>query len=495
MADLLGIDVGTTNIKVGVYSENGDILEEKISPTPFNPDGTGGVYDPDKILERITDVVSGFSDKIKRAVAGLSVSSFAETMVGVDSTGLIACGGIAWFDTRTEGQFKRMQSVLDPQKVYSFTGLVPHHIYSFYKLLWHKENREADFNRVQCWTSVSGYILYALSGEISFDYSLASRTMLFNQHTLSWWEEMIDIVGIPKAQMADTVPSGTVLGRVTENYAGITGLNPELKIVTGGHDHLCAALATGVFQTGNMLISTGTTESLTLSLERIPEVHIGSLKRPFWWGRHTAVGRLYALNGIYSGGYTVDWLLKVLNENYDVFSRCSLPRDAHIPFFIPYLRGGEYPESRGAILNMDGTMDRESLLQGTIAGLCFEMRFVWEDMVHALNMPVTRVVNAGGGSNNRYWMEMKATVLGHSIEIPEDREGSVKGAALLAGIGSGVYRDEDEAYTASFRLAGEYFPVAGLEERLAGMYGVYAQVIEDLKALNIKMQHALSSLK
>jgi len=495
VADLLGIDVGTTNIKIGVYSENGDILEEKICPTPFNPDKRGGIYDPYRILESITDFISGLNDTIKRAITGLSVSSFAETMVGIDNGGSVACGGLAWFDKRTEAQFRRMQSELDSQKVYSFTGLVPHHIYSFYKLLWHRENRRADFNRVQYWTSISGYILYAMSGEMSFDYSLASRTMLFNQHRLSWWEEMMDIVGVPKARMAEPVPSGTVLGTVKKNYADITGLHPELKIVTGGHDHLCAALATGVFSTGNMLISTGTTESLTLSLERIPSVQIRSLKRPFWWGQHTASGRLYALNGIYSGGYTIDWLLKALNENYEVFNRCSLPRDVNIPFFMPYLRGGEYPESRGAILNLEGTMDRENLLQGTIAGLCFEMRFVWEDMVHALTIPVTRVVNAGGGSNNRYWMEMKATVLGHSIEVPEDREGSAKGAALLAGIGSGVYQDADEAYRRTFRLDAEYLPVAELEDRLAGMYDVYSKLIEDLKVLNINMQHVLNSLK
>jgi len=123
------------------------------------------------------------------------------------------------------------------------------------------------------------------------------------------------------------------------------------------------------------------------------------------------------------------------------------------------------------------------------------MRFVWEDMVHALNIPVTRVVNAGGGSNNRYWMEMKATVLGHSIEVPEDREGSAKGAALLAGIGSGVYQDADEAYRRTFRLDAEYLPVAELEDRLAGMYDVYSKLIEDLKVLNINMQHVLNSLK
>lgn len=495
MAHLVGIDVGTTNIKIGVYRENGDILEEKICPTPFYPDKTGGMYNPDNILNSITDAITGFNDTIKLGVAGLSVSSFAETMVGIDSAGAVICGGLAWFDTRTEAQFRRMQSILNPHEVYSLTGLMPHHIYSFYKLLWHREHRKSDFNRVHCWTSISGYILYALSGKMSFDYSLASRTMFFNQHKRSWWEQMIDIVGIPKERMAEVVPSGTVLGRVKKSYAGSTGLRPEVKIVTGGHDHICAALATGVFRTGNMLISTGTTESITMSLDQIPDVHIESMKRPFWWGHHTASGRLYALNGIYSGGYTVDWLLKTLNENYDVFNRCSMPQDSHIPFFIPYLRGGEYPESRGALLNLDGTMDRENLLQGTIAGLCFEMRFVWEDMVHALNMPVTRVVNAGGGSNNRYWMEMKATVLGHSIEVPEDREGSAKGAALLAGIGSGVYRDEDEAFSRTFRLDREYHPVAVLEEKLAGMYDVYAQLIDDLKALNMKIRHSLNSLK
>ena len=491
MPALLGIDVGTTNTKVRVYNENGDILGDKIFPTPFYPDKTGGFYSPEEIFHKLLEAIARFDQALKNDIVALSVSSFAETMVGIDKKGRPVTRGIAWFDTRTEVQFKKLQKQLLKEEVYSTTGLIPHHIYSLYKLLWHRSNNREVFDQVTHWTSISGYILFALSGELSFDYSLASRTMLFHQYKKCWWEKMIDLIGISKEKMAEVVPSGLVLDRIKKDISLSTGLRPDVFVVTGGHDHLCAALATGVFKKGSALISTGTTESLTMSLEEIPKVDVNSLKRPFWWGHHTASHYFYALDGIYSGGLSVDWILKLLNERYHSFEKCSLPGKKSIPIFFPYLRGADYPEARGAFLNLDSNSNKENFLQGLIAGLCFELRFVWEEMTDVFNISVKTVTNAGGGSKNKYWMEMKATVLDHNILVPKDIEGSSKGAALLAGIGCSVYNNVDTAYKMTFKIDHVYKPVAHLKEKLDRWYRVYESLIEDIKRINIKIQRTL----
>jgi sugar (pentulose or hexulose) kinase len=491
MPTLLGIDVGTTNTKVRIYSENGDIFGEKIFTTPFYTDRHSGFYDPEEIFHKLLEAISHFNQPLKKEIVALSVSSFAETMVGLNKKGRAITRSIAWFDICTEVQFKELQNHLNTEEIYSTTGLIPYYIYSFYKLLWHRTNSREVFDQVTHWTSISGYILFALSGELSFDYSLASRTMFFNQQKECWWDKMIELIGIQKENIAGVMPSGIALGKIKKEVSQITGLRPDVLVVTGGHDHLCAALATGVFEKGRVLISTGTTESLTVSLEGIPKATAHSLKRPFWWGHHTASNQFYALNGIYSGGYSVDWILKIINESYHSFEKCSLPMKKSIPLFFPYLRGADYNEARGAFLNLDGEMDEESILQGLIAGLCFELRFVWEEMVNVFTLSVKEVTNAGGGSKNNFWMEMKATILNHDIIVPKDIEGSSKGAALIAGIGCGIYSDVDTAYKMTFKIDHVYKPKTRLIEKLDGWYHVYESLLEDIKGINVKIQHNL----
>jgi xylulokinase len=489
MTALLGIDVGTTNIKTCAYDAGGKLLQDRVFPTPTVSDRYGRVYDPLEISNTVMQAVAGLDPKIKRDIVALSVSSFAETMVGIDARGNPASGGIAWFDTRTEQQLQALQNSLDEEEVYAATGLMPHHIYSFYKLIWHREHNPETFRRIDRWTSVSGYILYRFCGRLSFDHSLAARTMFFHEKRGSWWEPMLHLIGITADRLAELVPSGTLLGKLSGQAAAITGLRPEVRVVAGGHDHPCAALAAGVTRKGNALISTGTTESVTMSLEAIPSVNVRALKKPFWWGRHCAPGRLYALNGIYSGGFAVDWLLNILGEGYGVFDSLSFPRRRQIPVFFPYLRGANYKEARGAFLCMDGEVDRETLIQSLVAGLCFELRTVWEEMSSALGLEVNEVTNAGGGTYNRYWMKLKSTVLGRDIVVPEDREGSSKGAALLAGIGCGLYEDASDAYQKTFRRDRVYTPDASQKETLDGWYRVYSGLIGDLENINRKIQN------
>ena len=337
---------------------------------------------------------------------------------------------------------------------------------------------------------MSGYILFAFSGEISFDYSLASRTMLFHQHKRCWWEKMLNLAEISSEKMAKVVPSGVVLGKIKSEVSRITGLLSDVLVVTGGHDHLCSALATGVFHEGSVLISSGTTESVTMSLKNIPMINFRK-NRPFLWGHHTATHYFYAINGIYSGGYSLDWILKILGENYHTFKKLSLQKLKNIPLFFPYLRGGNYEGAKGAFFNLDSDVDRENILQGLIFGLCFELRTFWEVMEKALDVSVKRVTNTGGGSQNTYWMEVKATVLGYEIIVPKDKEGGTKGAAILAGIGSGVYRDAEDAYKITFKQDRIYKPVESIKEWLDKWYRIYRDLEEDLKKINKKIKNNL----
>ncbi|MEI6156895.1 MAG: FGGY-family carbohydrate kinase [Atribacterota bacterium] len=489
---LLGIDVGTTNTKVLIYDETGNRQAENSFPTPFYPDLFGGRYRPEEIFQKLVDTIRMFPSDSKKEIVALSISSFAEVMVGLDESMQPITKSLVWYDSRTEPQFQEMKKVIDDSEVYARTGISPQHKYSFYKMLWHRQNEKEIFDHVRHWTSMSGYLLGALSGVLSCDYSLASRTMLFEQQTGKWSDELVSLTGVSAETMPPLVPSGLVLGTIKKEVAQATGLPEEVQVVTGGHDHLCAALSVGVFHRGRVLISTGTTESLTMARDEAPKIELKSMERPFTWGHHTAYPAYYTMNGIYSGGYSVDWMLNILGDSYPCFETLPFPRERKIPIFFPYLLGADYEGARGAFVNLEGSMAREELLQGVMASLCFEYKNVWDVMQNALSITVDQITNVGGGTHNQYWMKMKATVLDHSLVVPRDREGSSKGAALLAGIGSGVYTNPDDAFQKTFHIERIIEPVPEMKEFLQKWYRFYTVLREDIQSLNQKMKRLMN---
>lgn len=484
---LLGIDVGTTNTKVAVYDSEGKRMAFASFRTPLVESPYGENYRPREIFESLLRVIKSFDIALRKRIVALSVSSFAEVMVSIDARGTVIGDCIPWYDTRTEEQFERMQNLLDPQKVYQITGLLPQNKYSFYKLLWHKEKEPERFEKAAVWTSMSGYILYAFSGELSFDYSLASRTMFFHQKSLSWWEEGLSILGLPESKLAPLCPSGKAIGLVRENIAEELGFSDKVVVVTGGHDHLCAALACGIFEEGRALISTGTTESLTMIPVSIPQVEVSEFSKPFSWGQHVVFPRLYAMNGIYSGGYAIDWLLRITGKDYSFFEVLSLPPQEDIPIFLPYLLGAHYPGAQAAFLGLKGSAGVEELFCGLVLGICFEYRKLWEGMEAELKVRTKEVSNVGGGTRNSFWMQLKADVLKKEIMVPEDTEGSLKGAALLAGLGSGFYESADEAYRRTFRVKRKYTPRKECLDWFDRWYNLYVELERDMFFLNQKM--------
>uniref|UniRef100_A0A7V3YM28 Carbohydrate kinase n=1 Tax=Candidatus Caldatribacterium californiense TaxID=1454726 RepID=A0A7V3YM28_9BACT len=482
---LLGIDIGTTNTKLKVYNEDGQTLAETSFRTPLFSDAHGPYYDPKELATLLFAAVAGFPERVRRSVGALSVSSFAEVMVGLDERGEPITRCIPWYDERTKEEAEEV--ALDPSWVYETTGLSPHHKYSLYKLLWHRRHEPEVFRAVRFWISMSGFVLFALSGELSFDYSLASRTMLFDQHTRTWREELLDLAGIQKKQLAPLYPSGVALGRLRHEAATRCGLPRDVAVVTGGHDHPCAALACGVFQKGWGLISTGTTESLMVPLEHPPSFAGDSGGKPFSFGHHVVFPLYYAMGGIYSGGFAVDWMLRLLGESYEVFAELDPVRGEDVPFFFPYLLGGEYEEAKGAFLNLSGDTGREDFVLSVLFGLCAEYRTIWERMEKELSCTVTQAVNVGGGVQNALWMRLKATFLKKPIVVPAEKEGSCQGAALLAGIGVGVYKSPEEAFSRAFRMEKAFEPIAALEAQVDHWYTTYLALREVLKTANVSI--------
>ena len=298
---LLGIDVGTTHTKVGVYAPDGALLAHAGAPTPRETGGevSGGAahFPPEALYENVAALIRQVVSESGGGVTALAVASMGESGVTLDAEGKPTYPIIPWNDSRAEGQMERLG--LPAEKWFEITGLHPNPIHSVAKWLWLREHAPEVWEKTRGWLSVTGWVRYKLTGEAVMEASQAARTMAYDVRRGKWSGEVLELAHLPHNFLPPIVSGTAHVGEVTGKAAALTHLEPGTPVFAGGHDHICAALACGALSPEVALDSHGTAEALTLGLAASPDPQGAG---GFGVGPHVIDGHAYLLGGIYSAG-------------------------------------------------------------------------------------------------------------------------------------------------------------------------------------------------
>jgi len=305
---------------------------------------------------------------------------------------------------------------------------------------------------------------------------------------------MLALAGIPSHLMPPLVTSGAVVGHVTAEAARQTLLPQGIPVSAGGHDHICGAIAVGAITPGIILDSAGTAEAFMATLDRsiAAEVH----EPPgLGCGCHTAPDKYYLLGGILGGG-AINWLSEVLTNTADIASIASLmqaaqqsPLGAGGVRFLPYLRGSgppkRDPNAFGAWVGFRLKHTRGDLVRAAIEGLSFGFRKVVTLMQDLGGFRADALRATGGSTRNVFWQQVKADVIGLPVEVADEPEASAKGAALLAGIGAGVFKDVAAAAEVAYSSisAERYLPDPERHREYSLIYERWLQLQPALESL------------
>jgi xylulokinase len=473
MADiLLGLDLGTTNCKALAFGPDGEALASASIPTPVHQrsrDSNSPEYDPDVLWDSSAQLIRRIVDQLlsDQHIAGVAVTSMGESGVLLDSTGRPLFSVLTWHDRRTLHWKEWWAGRMSGTDLYRITGLPPDHIYSAHKILWYREEYPQAFARAQTWLGLADWITFRLTGELTTSLSMASRTMLFDVSAGSWSKELLRMAGLPASLMPNALPSGQVVGRVTASPAHTTGLREGTPVVVGGHDHICAALAAGVIEPGPVLDSAGTAEAILVPLDT-PILDEKASVAGVCCGCHTAHDQYYMVGGVMSGAVT-GWLGRLFADDASaeglarlMEEAMSAPPLANGVWFLPHLGGSgppqRDPDAWGAWLGLRLGHNRADLVRAAMEGLAFGVRHLLEGLKKVTGAPITELRSVGGGSRNPWWQALKADVLGVPVQVPAVTDVTAQGAALLAGIGVGIYSDAAEASARAYHPARHYEP-------------------------------------
>jgi xylulokinase len=492
---LLGIDVGTTNCKALVFDTAGNPRAAASAPTPvYYPRPGWAEHDPAALWQVVVTVVRQALGQVDPArVRGVAVASMAEAGLLLDAAGRPLTPLIAWYDSRSDPQYRRWREQFGDERFLPITGNRPNPIFGTFKLQWLRENEPAAYAAAARWLHVADYIAFRLCGVQATDYSLATRTMLFDLPNLCWSDTLIAAAGLRAELLPAAVPAGTLLGGVTPDAAAVTGLPTGIAVGCGGHDHICGALAAGAYQEGVGLDSMGTAEVAFLPLDALQLGAAGGARCSF--NAHVARGKYCVTKGIHSSGAAIAWAARLLDlgdtsaASYDRMqvAAAEAPPGSQGVFFLPRLA----PIDRGAFIGLTAAAGPAEMARAVYEGLAYEWRAYLEVIEGASGSQARTITLIGGAAQTALWVQIKADVLGRTLHVLDLKESTTLGAALLAGRAAGIFRDEAEALAGLRHTAWVVAP----DPRHAALYDrCYRAVYQQLAPALAEAQRAIGEL-
>ncbi len=506
MSYVMGIDLGSTSLKAIIFDLEGRTIASASRPTelshldPEHP--TWASWEPELIWSGTAAAVREAVEKCGKPnqIKGVAVTGFGMDGLPMDKDGQWLYPFISWHCPRTEPQSRQFSHEVGASNIFSVSGKQVLAIDTIYRLIWMKENFPEILEKTDKWLLIEDFINFMLCGRQATDLSMASCTSVLDQNKGDWSKELIKSAGIDINLFPEVLPSGTFLGEVHAKAASATGLPQGTPVILGGHDYLCSALAVGAFKPDVVMDITGTWEIILQSSHK-PNLSSDVFKAGLTVDSHVAKNTFATLGSAISADM-LEWfrkhyafeeksMAKAAGENdWDILMQKVLTADpgSNGVFFLPHFGGGGCPvndnRSLGAFVGLSNNVGKSHMLRAMIEGLNYQGREILDSLENALNVTSGKIVAVGGVVRNSFWMQNKADVTGKEIEIAGEEESTALGAALLAGIGVGLYKDENDAYNRTFRQGKTYFPNSALTEKYNRYYEIYKEVYPALKNVN-----------
>ncbi len=496
---IAGLDIGTTGCKCTVFDEQGHYLDKAYRDYPVRRAVGGHEIDVGVIMEAILEVLgqmaAGYPD-----IAGIGVTSFGETFVLTDEKGTPLHTAMLYTDPRGGEECRELTDKLGARHIAEVTGLRPHEMYSISKMMWIKKHRPEVYKAARHGFQMVDYVVFHLTGNAQIDYSLATRSMAFDIHKLTWSGEVLEAAGIDKNLLSRVVPTGTGAGCITEAVAARTGLSRMTQVVTISHDQVAAAVGAGAFEGRVAVDGAGTVECLTPIYDGLPDMDV-MYDGYFSVVPYVIPGKYVAYAFSYTGGALIQWCADILAKREKELAaaegssvnaylerryreeKCADPTGLLV---LPHFAGAATPYmdtgSKGAILGLTASTTVAQLYRGCMEGVVYEMYLNYRAL-EGSGIHFERLNATGGGARSREWMQMKADMLNLPITALRTADAGTVGSAMLTGIVIGLFRDLKDAAAHMVEETEVFRPRREMHEKYLKIFERYEKVYQAVRPL------------
>jgi len=458
---IIAYDLGTTGNKATIFDNEGNLVASAFKSYQTYYSGNLNVeQNPEDWWNAVCNATKELLEKSRINKSMLACLTFSGQMMGcvpVDKNGEPLGHALIWADQRGTKQAELLISKLGKEYIYQTVGHRPSASYSAAKIMWIKDNESDRFKRIYKVLHAKDFIVARMTGNFYTDYSDASGTNLFDINNLTWSDEIIKAAGLVKDILPEAVPSTKVVGKLKNSVAIELGLIEGIPVVIGGGDGCCAAAGAGVIAPGTTYHYLGSSSWIGLATEK---PIIDPLMRTFNWV-HVIPG-LYSPTGtMQAAGASYQWARDVLCPTeikeaeeksvspYQIMDEkvAKIPTGSSNLLYLPYLMGERSPywnpSAKGAFVGLTIKHTREHMIRSVMEGVALNMRIIMNSFIEQ-GAVINKIRLIGGGAKGNVWRRILADVFNKTIIIPNLLdEATSMGAALIGGVGVGIYSDFD----------------------------------------------------
>lgn len=489
MTYLLGIDVSTTATKALLINEQGTVVAVASEEYGFDtPQPLWSEQDPAlwwagaiaSIRTVIQEAAIDPSD-----VGGVGLTGQMHGLVLLDDAGKVLRPSILWNDQRTGDQCDEIRERVGAARLIELTGNDALTGFTAPKILWVRTHEPEIYARTRHILLPKDYVRYQLTGEPGMDVADGAGTLLIDLHRRTWSDEVLAALGIPREWLPPLFEGPEITGRVTAGAAAATGLKEGTPIIAGGGDQAAQAVGVGAVREGIIALTLGTSG-----------VVFGSVDQPFFEpeGRlhafcHAVPNRWHLMGVMLSAAGSLRWYRDTVAPamSFDdlLAPAAAIPAGSEGLLFMPYLTGERTPHpdplARGAFIGLTVRHELAHMTRAVLEGVAFGLRDSFELMKGVGLGRIEQVRVSGGGARSPLWRQILADVMGSELVTVNTTEGAAYGAALLAGVGSGLWATVDDACNATIQVTGSTSPDTATVEQYNKAYEQYSTLYPTLK--------------
>ena len=446
----IGVDLGSTNIKVAIYSKQMKLIDRQSYPVDYIRENGFVEFDADLYCNNIMKLISSMIESNAvpgDRVAQITFTGQAESLVVLNKGGNTMMNAISWMDERSVKECEELSKVFNPTEIEAVTGqmaVLP--TWPATKILWLKSNRPEIYDNAATYMMLKDFVVYKLTGKKVADMSIATFTFYFDIYEKKYWAKMLDAIGVKESQLPPLVEPCTVAGNLTVEAGEAMKLSTSTKVNVGTLDHFTGMIGTGNVQMGGMTLSTGTVMALT-TMAAEPAPRDSGIAMHYGFQPNTHI----MLPVAESGGASLEWFRRtcMAGISYDQMNETLLKRD--LPnnlIFLPFLVGTNSPEfdtdASGLFYGLRQESDVYDMACAVMEGVAFMLRKNC-DHIRSKGTEISYIIATGGGAKSPIWCQLQADITGLPVVIPTEKEAACLGCAIVGAVADGVFPSYQDA--------------------------------------------------
>lgn len=494
---LMGIDLGTSTLKVGIYDINGnEIAIQSIEYKLSYPGKDLVENDVEKYWNTICNLIKKTLTKINnpKKILAISLSSQGETIIPIDSKGRPLRPAIVWLDSRSEKEADDISKAFNPEEMFYITGQPSVDTsWPATRIKWFKENEPEIFDKAYKFLLLEDYITFKFTGKIFGENTVYNSTYYYDIIKLDYYEPILEYLKIDRKRLPEVVTPGTLIGNISEEASNETNLDKNTKFIMGAMDQLAGAIGAGNIKTGTVTENTGTAFAMVVSLDK--PVFDRVSKIPCYI--HVVKDKYCLMPYSITGGMVLKWFkdnffitTEKIKRNRSIYDLMTDEASGIKPgceglIMLPHLSGAYIPENnpkaRGVYFGIGINHSRSHFVRAILESIGFMMRSDIE-LFTKMKIKIDKIVSLGGGAKSKLWNQIKSDICNIEVNVPKYTETALLGASVIAGVGIGIYPDFETATKNIIKIKEKYTPNKD-------NIGIYNETYKKYKKLYDSLKH------